>query len=404
METQSQADREPPDTHDGPTKTVYVLHGQAIASRSRRFAAMVIDSAILGLIVLMMFVAAVSGEDAQMPWEAAATLTVAFLIFYHILAWTAFSSTPGKMMLKLQIVDRNGWRIGILQSVGRLIGYGISTLFVGLGFAWTFVNRFGRGWHDYIAGTYVIYQGPGKSRSRNMAGDFFQDLMGGPPSKRDFADSGSAEAMHGRLAADDREQARQWVRVVDVDDATRTLEDRPVIGDYPVAEFSRRVIAFGLDIFASFVASLAALFVLSIWIPQTPDGFVGEDTARQDSIRLSIILALIFGYLVYPVISNWMFKSTAGKRIMHLQVVDRSGQNVGLSRLLTRHLCYFVSAPIVFVGFISVLFDDYSQSWHDKIARTYVTYAGDGRISRQRSARRPPTTGKGRLRSDWPTE
>ena len=404
METQSQADREPPDTHDGPTKTVYVLHGQAIASRSRRFAAMVIDSAILGLIVLMMFVAAVSGEDAQMPWEAASTLTVAFLIFYHILAWTAFSSTPGKMMLKLQIVDRNGWRIGILQSVGRLVGYGISTLFVGLGFAWIFANRFGRGWHDYVAGTYVIYQGSGKSRSRNMAGDFFQDLMGGPPSKRDFADSGSAEAMHGRLAAGDREQARQLVRVVDVDDAKQTSADRPVIGDYPVAEFSRRSIAFGLDVFASLVASLAALFVLSIWIPPTPDNFVGEYVARQDAIRFSIIVALIFGYLVYPVISNWLFKSTAGKRIMHLQVVDADGQNVGLSRLFTRHTCYFISAPLLLMGFISVLFDDYSQGWHDKIAGTYVIYTGDGRVSDQRQAWHRRTTGKGPRRSDWPTE
>ena len=404
MDTQSQADREPPDTHDRPSKTVYVLHGQAIASRGRRFAAMVIDSAIIALIVLMMFGVAVSGEDAKMPWESAATLTVAFLIFYHILAWTAFSATPGKMMLKLQIVDRNGWRIGILQSVGRLVGYGISTLVIGLGFLWIFVNRFGRGWHDYIAGTYVIYKDPDKSRSRNMAGDFFQDLMGGPPSKRDFADPGSAKATHGRLAADEREEAGQRVRVVDVEDATQTRADRPVIGDYPVADFSRRLIAFGLDIFASLVASLAALFVLSIWIPQTPDGFAGEDTARQDAIRLSIILALIFGYLVYPVISNWLFKSTAGKRIMHLQVVDVHGQNVGLSRLLTRHVGYFVSAPVVLMGFISVLSDDYSQSWHDKIAKTYVTYTGDGRISDQRTTRRPRTTGKGQLRSDWPTE
>ncbi|MCY3895626.1 MAG: RDD family protein, partial [Chloroflexi bacterium] len=68
---------------------------------------MAIDAAIIGLIVLMLFVGAVVGEDRQMPAESAGLLTVAFLVFYHILAWTAFSATPGKMMLKLQIVDRN---------------------------------------------------------------------------------------------------------------------------------------------------------------------------------------------------------------------------------------------------------------------------------------------------------
>ena len=331
----------------------------------------------------MLFVGAVVGEDSQMPPESAGLLTVAFLVFYHILAWTAFSATPGKMMLKLQIVDRNGWRIGIVQSIGRLFGYGISTLFVGLGFVWIFVSRFGRGWHDHIAGTYVVYLGPGKTRSRDMAGDLYKDLMGGPPRKRDFSDAALARSVDETSAAEDRGSDARQVRVLDVEDARQASADRPVIGDYPVAEFGRRSIAFGLDVFASLVAALAALFVLSIGIPQTPDGLVGEDTARQDAIRLSIILALVFGYLVYPVISNWMFKSTAGKRIMNLQVVDANGRNVGISRLLTRHIGYFVSAPLLLMGFISVLFDDLSQGWHDKIAGTYVTYTGDGRVSDQ---------------------
>ncbi|MYD94755.1 MAG: RDD family protein [Chloroflexi bacterium] len=389
---------------EGSVRTVYALHGQELASRTRRLGALAIDVAIIGLIVLMLFVGAVVGEDRQIPRESAGLLTLAFLVFYHILAWTAFSATPGKMMLKLQIVDRNGWRIGIVQSVGRLFGYGVSTLFVGFGFAWIFVSRFGRGWHDHIAGTYVVYLGPEKTRSRDMAGDLYQDLMGGPPRKRDFSDPGPVRTGDGTSVAGGREPAKRHVRVMEVDDARQASADRPVIGDYPAAEFGRRSTAFGLDAFASLVASLAALFVLSIWIPQTPDGLVGEDTARQDAIRLSIIVALIFGYLVYPVISNWLFKSTVGKRIMHLQVVDVAGQNVGLTRLLTRHLCYLVSAPPLLMGFISVLFDDSSQGWHDKLAGTYVTYTGAGRVSDQGKARRPRSTGKGRRRSDWPTE
>lgn len=404
MATPEQTVPETPDTTDGPEKTVYALHGQEIASRSRRLGALVLDSAIVGLIVLLLFVGASAGDNPQMPLESAGLLTVAFLIFYHILAWTAFSATPGKMILKLQIVDRNGWRIGIVQSIGRLFGYGISTLCVGLGFAWIFVSRFGRGWHDHIAGTYVVYLGPQQTRSRDMAGDLYKDLMGGPPTKRDFSSPVSAGTIRGDAGGDDQDMGTRRVRVVDVDDAKQPGTDRPAVGDYPVADFSRRSIAFGLDVFASLVTSLAALFVLSVWIPPTPEGFVGEDTGRQDAIRLSIIVALIFGYLVYPVISNWMFKSTVGKRIMNLQVVDGGGQNVGLSRLLIRHICYLVSAPPLLIGFISVLFDDSSQGWHDKIAGTYVTFTGDGRVSDQREARRPRTTGKGRRRSDWPTE
>lgn len=392
------------DMSDKPEKTVYALHGQELASRSRRLGALAIDAAIIGLIVLMLFVGAVVSNDPQIPAESAGMLTVAFLAFYHILAWTAFGATPGKMMLNLQIVDRNGWRIGIVQSIGRLIGYGISTLFVGLGFVWIFVSRFGRGWHDHIAGTYVVYTGPQKPKSRDMAGDLYKDLVGGPPRQRDFTSAVLTRTASRTPGADDLDLDARHVRIIEVDDAKQISTDQAIIGDYPVANFSRRLVAFGLDVFASLIMSLVALFALSICIPPTPEDLVGADVARQDATRVAIIVALIFGYLVYPVIANWMFKSTAGKRIMHLQVVDKKGRNVGLSRLLSRHLCYFVSAPVVLMGFISVLFDDDSQGWHDKIAGTFVIYAGDGRVSDRRKTLRTRTTDKGRRRSDWPTE
>lgn len=405
MATPQQSAPEAPDTSEGPEKTVYVLHGQELASRSRRLGALAIDSAIIGLIVLMLFVGAVAGDDSGIPPESAALLTVAFLVFYHILMWTAFSATPGKMMLKLQIVDRNGWRIGIVQSIGRLFGYGISTLFIGLGFVWVFVDRLGRGWHDVIAGTYVVYLGSERSKSRNMAGDFYKDLMGGPPIKRDFASQASAEAVDGALAADDAQQATTRVRVVDVDDAKQARADQPAIGDYPVADFSRRLRAFGLDAVASLVVSIAALFVFSIWIPRTPDSSTAADSSRQDAIILSVILALICGYLIYPIASNWLFKSTPGKHIMNLQVVDANGGNVVLLRLALRNLSYVVSAAPIFLGFISALSDENSQAWHDKIAGTYVTYRGGGRLSDQAKAsqaRRGLSKDSGR--SHWPTE
>ena len=352
----------------------------------------------------MLFGVVIAGEDSQIPVESAGLLTIAFLVFYHILMWTAFSATPGKMMLRLQIVDRNGWRIGIVQSIGRLFGYGISTLCLGLGFVWIFVNRFGRGWHDYMAGTYVVYEGDSKPRAHNMAGDFFQDLAGGPPRIRKADDTASATTAAEPSEEQAQETARRSVRIVEVESAATDQAERRVIGDYPVAGFSRRLMAFGLDMVVSLFVSMAALFVLSTQIPPTPEGFVGEDHARQDAIRFSIIASLAIGYLVYPVISNWMFKSTAGKRIMNLQVVDLSGKNVGLSSLLIRHVGYLVSTPPLFMGFISALYDTNSQSWHDKIAKTYVTYTGGGRISDQAKARRPLTKVRRPGRSHWPIE
>ena len=393
-----------PETGTGGTKTVYVLHGREIASHGRRLAAMLIDGAIVGVIIFMMFGVVISGEISEMPWQSAAGLTIAFLTFYHMLIWTAFSASPGKMMLRLQIVDRNGWRIGIVQSVGRLIGYALSTSLLGIGFIWMFVDRFSRGWHDLLAGTYVIYEGPKKARSRNMASHLFGDLVTGPSTIRQVEDPAAVATAAPHLNDPGSQRIDRNVRYVSVDDALQEQETRPGIGDYPVASFSHRLRAFGLDAMASLVAALAALFVLSIWIPPTLEASTGVDYARQDAIRLSIILALFFGYVVYPIASNWMFKTTGGKRLMNLQVVDSNGGNVGLLRLTLRQLAYIVSTVPVFLGFIAALTDDYSRSWHDRIAGTYVTYKGGGSLSDLSKARRKRVEREAPTRSHWPTE
>ncbi len=135
------------------------------------------------------------GTDAggPPPLAAAIAMALAFLTFYYILCWTAFSATPGKMMLGLKIVDHNGWPIGIAKSIARLFGYAISTVSVGLGFIWIFIDSFGRGWHDHVANTYVIHEGRSKARSRDMASDLFHDLASGPPTiRRSDPKAGSA--------------------------------------------------------------------------------------------------------------------------------------------------------------------------------------------------------------------
>lgn len=166
-------------------KTVYSLHGMPLATRKQRLAALLIDLTITALITFML-VGVGLGTDAggPPPLAAAIAMALAFLTFYYILCWTAFSSTPGKMILGLKIVDHNGWPLGIAKSIARLFGYAISTTAVGLGFIWIFIDSFGRGWHDHVADTYVIYEGRGKARSRNMASDLFSDLASGPPTVR----------------------------------------------------------------------------------------------------------------------------------------------------------------------------------------------------------------------------
>lgn len=78
--------------------------------------------------------------------------TIAVLIF-----WNYKSATPGKIALKMIIVDA---RTGKVPSKGQLIGryfaYYLSLLPLGLGFLWIAWDQRKQGWHDKLAGTVVI--------------------------------------------------------------------------------------------------------------------------------------------------------------------------------------------------------------------------------------------------------
>ena len=71
--------------------------------------------------------------------------------------WLRFLGTPGKMALKLKIVDaRTGNKMTVAQAIGRYFAYIISMIPLGLGFIWIGIDSKKQGWHDKLAGTVVI--------------------------------------------------------------------------------------------------------------------------------------------------------------------------------------------------------------------------------------------------------
>lgn len=75
-----------------------------------------------------------------------------------IWAWSRLSSTPGKMLFRLKIVDAITHQTPSLgQSTLRFAGSIISLLFFGIGFIWIHYDKKRQGWHDKISGTVVIH-------------------------------------------------------------------------------------------------------------------------------------------------------------------------------------------------------------------------------------------------------
>jgi uncharacterized RDD family membrane protein YckC len=71
--------------------------------------------------------------------------------------WRTRQATPGKMALRLRIVDADsGQTLSTGQSVGRYFAYLVSSIPLCLGFVWIAFDARKQGWHDKLAGSVVV--------------------------------------------------------------------------------------------------------------------------------------------------------------------------------------------------------------------------------------------------------
>lgn len=118
-----------------------------------RTAATLIDSVLMLLITapfpLLLFV---------LPSETAVlALSSLFSAVLVILFWRWKQGTPGKLLLRLRIVDADsGGEPSLRQWCLRYVGYFLSTVPLLLGFFWVLWDPRRQAWHDKLAGTVVI--------------------------------------------------------------------------------------------------------------------------------------------------------------------------------------------------------------------------------------------------------
>jgi uncharacterized RDD family membrane protein YckC len=74
-----------------------------------------------------------------------------------IIFWIYRSATPGKMVVKIEIVDaKTGGKPSTSQFIGRYFSYFVSTFPLMLGIIWVAFDKRKQGWHDKLAGTVVV--------------------------------------------------------------------------------------------------------------------------------------------------------------------------------------------------------------------------------------------------------
>jgi uncharacterized RDD family membrane protein YckC len=84
-------------------------------------------------------------------------LLTLIVIGYYTFFWTLVGFTPGKAILGLKVVRKNGAKLSFGRSLLRFFSYWISAIPLFLGYFWVLWDPKRQAWHDKIAGTQVLY-------------------------------------------------------------------------------------------------------------------------------------------------------------------------------------------------------------------------------------------------------
>ncbi len=130
--------------------------------------------------------------------------------------------------------------------------------------------------------------------------------------------------------------------------------------DFKKASFWQRFVAYVIDM----AILIGPLLIINLSLVQLRLNFF------YINLVLPIDLITISAYNTFFVVRTG---STIGKKILRLKVVDTNYNRPNLKQTLIREtIGKFVSGFPLGLGFLNILKDKNYQSWHDKLAKTYV--------------------------------
>ncbi len=147
----------------------------------RRLIAFLVDQLILGSLWLLLsgwtgvvYLLVSRGPGDPRTLAVLAGLLGALGFFLHAIYSIVFiggcGQTPGKMLLDLEVVSREGRAVGYGGAVRRWVGMGLAALPLGLGFLGVMVTPERRGLHDWVAGTRVVRRAPFREECEGVSG------------------------------------------------------------------------------------------------------------------------------------------------------------------------------------------------------------------------------------------
>lgn len=131
-----------------------------------RLAALLLDGLLLGFLTMLLiltlgivfgFLQAYAPDRSMAVDRLSVGITILFSVAYYVTAWAKSGQTIGKSVLGIKVVGADGKPPSGGKALLRYFGYLVSGLVFALGFVWVVFDRKRQGWHDKIAGTYVVF-------------------------------------------------------------------------------------------------------------------------------------------------------------------------------------------------------------------------------------------------------
>ncbi len=130
------------------------VYDKNLARPLTRLYAWTIDA---GIIVLLVLVLSRVTHGVFFSADAAAQDILLF-VGYFVLPTGIWGRTIGKWVAGIVVVGEDGKTPGVGTAIGRELAYRvISVAAAGVGLIWIFFDKENRGWHDKLAGTWVVY-------------------------------------------------------------------------------------------------------------------------------------------------------------------------------------------------------------------------------------------------------
>lgn len=112
-------------------------------------------------------------------------------------------------------------------------------------------------------------------------------------------------------------------------------------------------------------------FILGLFL-DSPREVYGDGSVRIFYFSTSNYISLVINWLYYALQESSASQATIGKRALGIKVTSVSGNRISFAQATGRYFGKILSAIILFIGFLMMIWDDKKQTLHDKLAGTLV--------------------------------